>query len=70
MALDTRDYWKQKWNKKSAYVEEADFRVADSEFRRRKRRRFWRAFLRFLQVTGWLLFLPVLCYHLYKWFAR
>lgn len=70
MALDTRDYWKQKWNKKSSYVEEADFRISDSDFRNRKRFGFWRAFLRFLQVTGWLLFLPVLCYHLYKWFAR
>lgn len=42
MALDTRDYWKRKWNKKSAYVEQADFRVGVADLKRKRYRQEWR----------------------------
>lgn len=63
MALDTRDYWKEKYNKKTAYTEKADFRVSETEFRRRKRNR---KVFRFFEVTGYVLFVPALIHYLYK----
>lgn len=63
MALDTRDYWKEKYNKKTAYTEKADFRVTETEFRRRKRNR---KVFRFFEVTGYVLFVSTSMHYLYK----
>lgn len=35
MALDTRDYWKRKWNKRTGYKENADFRIGVAEHKRK-----------------------------------
>lgn len=41
MALDTRDYWKQKWNKRFGYKENADFRIGVAEHKRKRYRKAW-----------------------------
>lgn len=41
MALDTRDYWKRKWNKRTGYKENADFRIGVAEHKRKLYRRAW-----------------------------
>ena len=61
MAIDTRDYYRDRIRKKAHYVERADFRVSEHEVSRRKYSRAWRGnwiklgiFL-FLLVAGiWL----------------
>ena len=42
MALDTRDYWKAKWNKRTRYKENADFRIGVGEHKRKRFRNAWR----------------------------
>lgn len=42
MALDTRDYWKNKWNKRTGYKENADFRIGVAEHKRKRFRNAWR----------------------------
>lgn len=42
MALDTRDYWKKKWNKRTGYKENADFRIGVVERKRKRFRNAWR----------------------------
>ena len=42
MALDTRDYWKKKWNKRTGYKENADFRIGVAQHKRKRYRLAWR----------------------------
>lgn len=41
MALDTRDYWKKRFNKRDGYTENADFRIGVAEHKRKKYRSAW-----------------------------
>ena len=42
MAIDTRDYYRDRIRKKTGYVERADFRVSEHDVARRKHARAWR----------------------------
>lgn len=61
MSLDTRDYWKEKWNKRAGYSEKSEFRLPHT-----KKPRF--SFLRFFERLGLLLFIPVVFIYLAKYF--
>lgn len=41
MAIDTRDYYRDKIRKRMGYVERADFRVSEHDVARRKHARAW-----------------------------
>lgn len=42
MAIDTRDYYRDRIRKKTGYVERADFRVSEHDVARRKHASAWR----------------------------
>lgn len=42
MAIDTRDYYRDRIRKKTGYVERADFRVSEHDLSRHKHARAWR----------------------------
>lgn len=42
MAIDTRDYYRDRIRKKTGYVERADFRVSEHDVSRHKHARAWR----------------------------
>lgn len=42
MAIDTRDWYRDWWRKKTGYVERAQFRMGVAEFARYRRARAWR----------------------------
>jgi hypothetical protein len=42
MAIDTRDYYRDRIRKKTDYVERADFRVSGHDLSRHKHARAWR----------------------------
>lgn len=65
MALDTRDYWKRKWNKRTGYKENADFRIGVAEHKRKLYRRAW---ARNFQLLGlFLAFVFLVVYLLKLW---
>lgn len=64
MALDTRDYWKKRHNKRDGYVEKADFRIGVAEHKRKKYRRAWASNFRKL---AFLLLLFAFLVFLKKW---
>jgi hypothetical protein len=60
MAIDTRDYYRDRIRKKTGYVESADFRVSEHDVSRQKHARAWRGnwiklgiFLAVLAVLIW-----------------
>ena len=66
MALDTRDYWKQKWNKRSGYKENADFRIGVAEQKRKQYRNAW---IRNFQNLGlFFALVSIVVYALKAWF--
>lgn len=67
MALDTRDYWKRKWNKRTGYVEKAEFRLSALEVKRKRFRRAWRQAI-FKWAAIFLLIFALL--HVLKMFLR
>lgn len=61
MALDTRDYYRDKIRKKTGYVERAAFRVSEHDHERQKHAKAWRKnwiklgiFLAFMAALVWL----------------
>ena len=64
MALDTRDYWKEKHNKKTGYVEAADFRLSVAEVRRRRYRKEW---AQVFKKWGLILLALFILGHVIKW---
>jgi len=42
MAIDTRDYYRDRIRKKTGYVERADFRVSEHDLSRHKHAKAWR----------------------------
>jgi hypothetical protein len=42
MAIDTRDWYRERANAKDGYVEQASFRISDGERARQADRRAWR----------------------------
>lgn len=59
MAIDTRDYYRDKIRKKTGYVERADFRVSEHDAARRRHAKAWRGnwikFCVFLAVMAGLI---------------
>lgn len=41
MAIDTRDYYRDRIRKKAVYIERADFRMSEHDVARRKHARAW-----------------------------
>jgi len=64
MSLDTRDYWKEKWNKRSGYSERSDFRVSYETYRKKRSFSFWH----FFELLGLILCVPVALIYLAKYF--
>ena len=61
MAIDTRDYYRDRIRKKTGYVERADFRVSEHDLSRHKHAKAWRGnwiklgiFLALIGAVIWL----------------